>query len=110
MSWARRLKRVFGVEIESCTRCGGKLKIIASIEEPQLIAKILSHMELAAPEQSKSELALGARGPIGRAWRAGHKLGLNIRPGGLRGAGAGAKIRNVSRRLRSDFSLDGRGG
>jgi len=30
---------VFGVEIESCTRCGGPLTIIASIEEPQLIAK-----------------------------------------------------------------------
>jgi hypothetical protein len=50
MSWARRLKRVFGVEIESCTRCGGELKIIASIEEPQLIAKILSHLERAAPD------------------------------------------------------------
>ena len=63
MSWARRLKRVFGVEIESCTRCGGELKIIASIEEPQLIAKILSHLERTAPEQSQSELPLGARGP-----------------------------------------------
>ena len=62
-SWARRLKRVFGVEIERCTRCGGQLKIIASIEEPQLIAKILSHLERAAPEQSQSELPLGARGP-----------------------------------------------
>jgi hypothetical protein len=30
----RRLKRVFGVEIERCARCGGKLRIIASIEEP----------------------------------------------------------------------------
>jgi hypothetical protein len=39
------------------------LKIIASIEEPQLIAKILSHLERAAPEQYQSELALGARGP-----------------------------------------------
>jgi hypothetical protein len=28
--------------------------IIASIEEPQLIAKILSHLERAAPEQSQS--------------------------------------------------------
>ena len=65
MSWARRLKRVFGVEIESCTRCGGELKIIASIEEPQLIAKILSHLERAAPEQYQSELPLGARGPPG---------------------------------------------
>jgi hypothetical protein len=54
---------VFGIEIESCARCGGKLKIIASIEEPQLIAKILSHLERATPEQNQSELALRARGP-----------------------------------------------
>jgi hypothetical protein len=67
MSWARRLKRVFGVEIESCVRCGGELKIIASIEEPQLIAKILSHLERTAPEQSQSELALRARGPPGQS-------------------------------------------
>jgi hypothetical protein len=63
MSWARRLKRAFGVEIESCTRCGGQLKIIASIEEPQLIAKILSHLESVAAEQSLSELPPVARGP-----------------------------------------------
>jgi hypothetical protein len=63
MSWARRLKRVFGVEIECCARCCGQLKIIASIEEPQLIAKILSHLERAGPEQSQSELALRKRGP-----------------------------------------------
>jgi hypothetical protein len=62
MSWARRLKRVFDVEIERCTRCGGQLKIIAGIEEPQLIAKILSHLERAAA-QSQSERPLGARGP-----------------------------------------------
>ena len=59
----RRQQRLFGVEIESCTRCGGKLKIIASIEEPQLMAKILLHLERAAPEQYQSELPLGARGP-----------------------------------------------
>ncbi len=67
MSWARRLKRVFGVEIECCARCGGQLKIIASIEEPQLIAKILSHLERAAPEQYQSGLPLGARGPPGQS-------------------------------------------
>jgi hypothetical protein len=50
MSWARRLKRVFGIEIEDCARCGGKLQVIASIEEPQVIAKILAHLE---PSQSR---------------------------------------------------------
>ena len=27
MNWARRLKRVFGIDIEGCARCGGKLAI-----------------------------------------------------------------------------------
>ena len=63
MNWAQRLKRVFGVQIEACARCGGKLRIIASIEEPEVIAKILAHLERTAPDQHQSELPLGARAP-----------------------------------------------
>jgi hypothetical protein len=63
MNWARRLKRVFGIDIETCARCGGKLAIIASIEEPQVIAKILAHLQHQAPEQYQSGLPLGARAP-----------------------------------------------
>jgi len=33
---------VFGIQIEGCARCGGRRKIIASIEEPEAIAKTLS--------------------------------------------------------------------
>ena len=36
MSWARLLKRVFDIDVERCV-CGGKLKIIAAIEEPAVI-------------------------------------------------------------------------
>jgi hypothetical protein len=43
MSWAQRLKRVFAIDIEACPECGGKLRVIACIEDPQLIAKILAH-------------------------------------------------------------------
>ena|GEM_PF-2894075 len=32
MSWAKRLKRVFGIEVERCDQCGGEVKIIAAIE------------------------------------------------------------------------------
>jgi hypothetical protein len=46
--------------------CGGKLKIIASIEEPAVIAKILSHLEKTAPEHHQAELPLGARAPPGQ--------------------------------------------
>ena len=63
MNWAKRLKRVFGIDIEACARCGGKLRVIASIEEPEVIAKILAHLERTAPDQYPSELPLGARAP-----------------------------------------------
>ena len=44
MSWARLLKRVFDIDIERCPRCGGNLKIIAAIEEPAVIERILTHL------------------------------------------------------------------
>lgn len=44
--WARLLARVFNVDVETCTKCGGKVKIIAAIEDPKVIRKILEHMGL----------------------------------------------------------------
>ena len=63
MSWAKRLKRVFGIEIDTCQRCGGNLKIIASIEQPEVIAKILAHLERTSAPQHPPQLPLGARAP-----------------------------------------------
>jgi len=45
MSWMQRLKRVFAIDIESCPECGGTLRVIACIEDPPLIAKILAHVQ-----------------------------------------------------------------
>ena len=42
MTWTQRLKRVFGIHIETCRVCGGAVRIIASIEDPKAIAKIRS--------------------------------------------------------------------
>ena len=41
----QRLKRVFAIDIEICPECGGKLRVIACIEEPLLIRKILGHVQ-----------------------------------------------------------------
>jgi hypothetical protein len=41
---AQRLKRVFAIDIEVCRRCGGKLKVIASIEDPPVVERILAHL------------------------------------------------------------------
>jgi hypothetical protein len=48
MSWARLLKRVFDIDMEHCPHCSGNLKIIAAIEDPTVIAKILTHPSLSA--------------------------------------------------------------
>jgi hypothetical protein len=45
MTWAKRLKRVFNIDIETCSECGGDVRIIASIEDPEVIRKILTHLD-----------------------------------------------------------------
>ena len=44
MSWAQRLKRVFNIDIETYSVCGGSMKVIAAIEGPPVIKKILRHL------------------------------------------------------------------
>jgi hypothetical protein len=62
MTWARRLKRVFGIEIEQCARCGGRLTVIASIEDPEVIERILAHRRERGDE-APSSAPLSARAP-----------------------------------------------
>ena len=38
----QRLKRVFHIDIERCGVCGGTLRVIACIETPELIVRILT--------------------------------------------------------------------
>jgi hypothetical protein len=57
----QRLKRVFSIDIETCPGCGGKLRVIAWIGDPQLTRRILGHV------QKRDELnGIEARGPPGR--------------------------------------------
>jgi hypothetical protein len=46
--WAALLKRVFGVDVLQCSRCQGKMRLIARIEEPDVARKILEHLGLRA--------------------------------------------------------------
>ena len=48
LSWARRLKRVFQLDLAHCPNCGGELKLIAAILEAPVIEKILRHPGLQA--------------------------------------------------------------
>ena len=57
MTWARRLRRVFDIDVERCVRCGKAVRVIASIEEPALIERILAHV------RGKAEASTGSLGP-----------------------------------------------
>ena len=45
LTWAQCLKRVFNIDIEMCKGCDGHVKIIACIEDPMVIEKILAHLD-----------------------------------------------------------------
>jgi hypothetical protein len=63
MCWAQRLKRVFNIDVSICSACGGPMKIIASIEDPFVIGKILSHLEAMFGSQGPENRRPGARAP-----------------------------------------------
>jgi len=59
MTWAdgrpaQRLKRVFSIDIEKCEKCGGPVRVIASIEDPNVIEKILKHLGLDQASQPQN--------------------------------------------------------
>ena len=70
MRWAQRLKRVFRIDMETCEHCGGRVKVIASIEDAAVIGRILAHLQRAeaAPERNERDglAAHRARGPPGQ--------------------------------------------
>ena len=53
MRWMQRLKRVFHIDIEHCTVCGGTLRVIACIET---LLKCHSRSELAHSSRQSSPI------------------------------------------------------
>ena len=54
MTWAQRLKRVFNIDIEVCGRCGGSVRVIACIEDQDVIDRILAHLRDKEQEHPRS--------------------------------------------------------
>ena len=44
--WAELLKRTFGIDLSSCSKCGGRVRVIAAIMDTEAIAKILDYVGL----------------------------------------------------------------
>jgi hypothetical protein len=64
MSWATRLKRAFNIDIKLCEACGSAVKVIACIEDPIVIKKILAHLK-GLPRGSQFMLPVNRAPPVG---------------------------------------------
>jgi len=54
---------VFAIEIETCGRCQGRLRVIASPEDPELVACRLAHRERSMDMAEPEHLPMAARAP-----------------------------------------------
>jgi hypothetical protein len=66
--WAELMQRSFGFDVLACPRCGDRLELIALIEDPTVIRRILSHLGLptevpTARPARPPPLALGRSAP-----------------------------------------------
>jgi hypothetical protein len=46
VTWAELLRRTFGLDVLACPDCGGRLRLVATIGAPRVIARILAHLGL----------------------------------------------------------------
>ena len=49
-SWARLLSKVYQVDPLTCRECGGRLQIVAYINDHFTVKRILDHLGLSLPE------------------------------------------------------------
>jgi hypothetical protein len=63
------MQRSFGFDVLACPRCGDRLELIALIEDPRVIRRMLGHLGLptevpaARPARSPPVLPLGGEEP-----------------------------------------------
>jgi hypothetical protein len=55
--WAELLQRVFAVDVLACPRCGGRMRVIATLDDPAVVQHILTHLGI-----------LGGPGPPPGPW------------------------------------------
>lgn len=43
-AWADLMRRAFERDVLACPRCGGRMRLLATIEDPRVIRRILAHL------------------------------------------------------------------
>ena len=65
--WADLLRRVYEVDVLACTACGGRMRVIAFLEDPAVVRQILDHLGLPSTPPPYAV----ARGPPVQTWLEG---------------------------------------
>ena len=70
--WADLIRKVYEVDPMTCPRCGGAVKVVASLTEPAVVDRIIEHLKLAfvadrppPPQAALQELLWEADPPAG---------------------------------------------
>ncbi|MDO8476388.1 MAG: hypothetical protein Q7W02_09380 [Candidatus Rokubacteria bacterium] len=62
-TWALLMRRAVDLDVLRCPRCAGRMQLIATIDDPAVIQRILAHLGLpGAREDPRSPLPLTAAG------------------------------------------------
>jgi hypothetical protein len=67
-SWASLMERVFELDVLACPRCGGRMRILAAIDTPQAIHKILACLGLPTRAPPIAPAALKPNPETAYAW------------------------------------------
>jgi hypothetical protein len=65
-AWADLMRRAFERDVRACPRCGGRMRLLATIADPPVIRRILAHLRLPpeGPDPSPSRPPPGATGDL----------------------------------------------
>lgn len=62
-NWARLIQKIYEVDPLTCSKCGGGMKILSFIEDPEIVKKILKHIGLWPVGSLQVEREVKARPP-----------------------------------------------
>ena len=88
-AWARLIRKIYAADSPQCSECKGPMRVIALIEDPGVIRRILEHLGLWAPQAMERSPPLdpasyaqsgtsSAPAPGASARRTGIAAGLNF--------------------------------
>jgi hypothetical protein len=53
-AWANLMRRAFDIDVLACPRCGGRLRLIATVEGPDAIRAILAALAMSREQADRA--------------------------------------------------------